>query len=80
MLQNAVERADCDVISKMTRNGNNARLIVVLELAVAAFYSDVAPAVVFNHFDNLANFHTVILHHFELPATFKPRAAAERLN
>jgi hypothetical protein len=80
LLQNAVERANCDVITKMAGNGNDARLIIVFELAVTAFCPDVTPAVVFNHFDNLSNFHTTILHHFELAATSKPRAAAERLN
>lgn len=55
----------------MTGNSDKARLIVVFELTVAAFCSDVAPAIVFDYFDNLADFHAVILHHFELPALSK---------
>jgi hypothetical protein len=36
----------------------------VLELAVAAFCSDVTPTVI-NHFDDFSDFHTAILHYFE---------------
>lgn len=56
----------------MPRNSNEARFIVMLELAMAAFGSDVTPAVIFNQFDNLSDFHTCILPHKNIVVVIKP--------
>lgn len=42
----------------MPWNRDNARLGIVLELTMATFCSDVTPTVVFNHFDDFADFLT----------------------
>ncbi len=64
-----------DVVAGMPRNGDDARLIIMFELAVTSSCSDVLPTILFNHSDNLSYFHTVILPPFSPAATIKLGAA-----
>ena len=57
LLENAVERADCQIIAALAGNGHAARPFAVLELMMAATRRDESPTILFEHPDHFADLH-----------------------
>jgi hypothetical protein len=71
LLENAVQRHWCYVVTGLARHCHESRLGRVLELSMRSMLSHDRPTVVLQHLDDVANLHDA----FDTEITVRPRTA-----